>query len=238
MDLRGWGVTPALYAKLVRSSRPKTIIEVGVWKGATTIAFASNLRDLHLNNTAERGVVIAVDTWLGAVEFWTGGLETTEERDLELRHGYPSVYYTFLSNVVRSGVQDFVIPLPVPSTTGAQILARKRVSADMIHIDGSHEFSDVLSDLRAWAPLGALVNPGGVLIGDDYRVTQLPGVKKAVDTFVAETGFAFRCCPHGKYLVARNATVAELQRRGTMLRATPALRSAVLDGLGDHARAV
>lgn len=119
-DLRGWGVDRRLYRKLVSVMTPAVIVEVGVWKGATTIPLAKELKALGAG-----GVVIAVDTWLGAVEFWTrlmGG-----ERDLQFVNGYPSVYYTFLSNVVHEQVQDVVVPLPSPSLMAAQILTVKHI---------------------------------------------------------------------------------------------------------------
>jgi predicted O-methyltransferase YrrM len=43
-----------------RTLRP-SIVEIGVWKGSSVITLASKMKELNLD-----GVVIAVDTWLGA----------------------------------------------------------------------------------------------------------------------------------------------------------------------------
>jgi len=122
-------------------------------------------------------------TWLGAPEFWTWGLlDRSRGGSLRPVHGFPSVYYTFLSNVHRAGVQDVIAPLPISSLQGAQVLAHYGCQADAIYIDGAHEYDAVLADLRAYWPL---VKPGGgVCFGDDYCV-EWPGVKAAVDEFAA-----------------------------------------------------
>ena len=56
---------------------------------------------------------------------------------------------------------------------------------DFIYIDGSHEYEQVLRDLRnAWT----LIRPGGVLGGHDYRADTQADVVRAVDEFAAEIG--------------------------------------------------
>ena len=122
-------------------------------------------------------------TWLGAPEFWTWGLlDRTRGGSLKPVHGFPSVYYTFLSNVHRAGVQGVIAPLPISSLQGAQVLAHYGCQADAIYIDGSHEYDAVLADLRAYWPL--LKPGGGVCFGDDY-CAEWPGVRAAVDEFAA-----------------------------------------------------
>lgn len=98
--------------------------------------------------------------------------------------GYPSVYYTFLSNVVHRGVQPQVIPFPAPSNLAAAFLARRGAKVDLLHIDASHEYEPVSADLRAWWPL---VRRDGVMFGDDY-LGHWKEVKRAVDDFAAEKG--------------------------------------------------
>ena len=195
-DVHGWGIDHLLYKKMVSVMAPKVVVEVGVWKGATTISFAEQLK-----RQGNGGTVIAVDTWLGAVEFWTRFINTPE-RDLQFVNGYPSVYYTFLSNVLRHEVQDFVVPLPSPSTMAAQILTTKGIRADIIHVDGSHEYADVKSDLYTW---WKLVADDGVLFGDDYT-RHWPGLRRAVDEFTNETGARMHT-RGGKWLIPKCGTL-------------------------------
>lgn len=123
--------------------------------------------------------IYCIDTWLGATEFWTNAADT-EERDLRQRSGYPQVYFDFLSNVVQAGMQDIIIPIPNTSTIGAKILRHHGIIADLIYIDGSHDFEDVVQDIRSYAPL---VRQGGILFGDDLNWS---GVSAAVSQEIGE----------------------------------------------------
>lgn len=156
--------------------------QVGSWKGQSSIAFAKRLQELGPGHK-----LVCVDTWLGAPEFWTWGLrDRNRGGSLQPVHGFPSVYYTFLANVKRSGVQDVVAPLPISSLQGAMVLAHYGCQADAIYIDGSHEREAVQADLLAYWPL---LQEGGVCFGDDW-CAEWPGVKAAVDEFASTHGLA------------------------------------------------
>lgn len=176
IDLQGWNARRDLYRNVLASIKAQTIIEVGVWKGASSILFAEYLQEQG------HGMVLSVDTWLGALEFWSrrlSGGRPDPSRDLMFRHGHPSIYYTFLSNVVGKNVTDFVIPFPVPSRLASDLLHEKKVQADFIHIDAAHEYSDVMEDLKLWY---RNLRPGGIMMGDDY-MPGWPGVMQAADEF-------------------------------------------------------
>ena len=173
LDTQGWGSTHNFLVQSFEELKPKLIVEIGVWKGASTIAMASRLRDLGLE-----GTVLAVDTWLGAWDHWIND-EWFEH--LGWDHGYPSINRKFMANVVSAGLQDKVVPLPLDSLNSAQVLNHLQISVDMLHLDGAHDFESVAADLRVWWPL---LRPGGLLIGDDYyEHTHWPGVKQAFDEF-------------------------------------------------------
>lgn len=167
-DFQGWNFKHEIFSDLIRDLHPNTIIEVGTWKGASAITMATICRALALFDTK----IYCVDTWLGALEFWTD-LKETQERDLMLKNGYPSIYNQFLSNVIHNKVQDMIIPVPNTSFIGAKILQHYGVKAELIYIDGSHEYEDVLSDIKVYKELCT-----GVMFGDDYN---WPYVKMAVN---------------------------------------------------------
>jgi hypothetical protein len=116
------------------------------------------MRDLKID-----GVVIAVDTWLGSSEHW---LNSDWHASLRLEKGYPSLFKTFAANIVSEGLQDYVVPLPLDSINAGELLKQKQLSADVIHIDGGHDFDAVTADLKMWWPM---LRRGGLLIGDDYH---------------------------------------------------------------------
>ena len=161
--LDGWSPPCDFYASLVRKYAVGFIVEVGVWKGKSAACLAGALR------TAQRGALIAVDTWLGALEFWTRMRDRKKDpsRDLYFHHGYPQVYPHFLANVVREKLQKYVIPFPVPSRLTHDFIAElKGARPDLMHIDAAHEYDDATEDIRMW---WALLRPGGVLLGDDFQ---------------------------------------------------------------------
>jgi cephalosporin hydroxylase len=162
----GWNSTNEIFRNLIEITRPKVIIEVGSWHGKSTIHMAKICREMGLGTK-----IYCVDTWLGAIEFYTN---PTPERDLLLKDGYPQVFYKFLENIRNESVDDMIVPIPLPSNMAHKILP----NADLIYIDGSHEYEDVKSDIEIYRKK---LNQNGMMFGDDYGNTVFPGVKKAVD---------------------------------------------------------
>lgn len=156
LDVQGWGSDAPIFRELIEQLRPRLIVEVGSWKGASALHMAAVCDALDLETR-----ILCVDTWLGAYEF----IGATSERDLQTLHGYPRVYYQFLANVVRSGQQRRIIPFPQTSLIAARYLWHHQIRADLIYIDGSHDEQDVAADIHAYWPL---LRKGGVLFGDDY----------------------------------------------------------------------
>lgn len=183
LDLQGWSPGKSVYDDITMKLAPQFIVEVGCWKGLSASYLASYLKD------SKAGMLVCVDTWLGAVEFWTkhilGPDDTT--RDLKLVNGYPSVYYDFLSNMVHLGLQEYVVPFPVTSPIAADFFKRRNQTVDLVHIDASHEYEDCLADIKMWWPR---LRPGGVLLGDDFS-PGWPGVIQAVEEFAGQTGVPY-----------------------------------------------
>jgi hypothetical protein len=170
--IQGWNGDHPVLAQLAGIATEKIVIDVGVWKGQSTITMAAAMKRAQLDSC-----VIAVDTFLGSVEHWGAALYTRA-------NGMPDLYQTFLENAYYSGVADYIVPLPQTSTTAARILHFFDITAAVVHIDASHEYPDVMRDAEEfWKLLGE----GGFLIGDDYIETW-PGVVRAAGEFSARVG--------------------------------------------------
>ena len=163
-NMQGWFGEAPVFADLITLTLPNTIIEVGTWYGQSA---------LHMADLAPQATIICVDTWLGAEEFYTTHAGTPD-RDLMLRLGYPQAYYQFLSNVVHRKRADQILPIPLPSSIAAKVLAFRGVTADLIYIDGSHDPEDVRRDIAGYLPL---LNPGGTIFGDDIN---WPGMRETL----------------------------------------------------------
>ena len=181
LDIHGWmsksfGEVVKRFVAHSERAEPLTILEVGSWKGLS----ATNMVQVLQNEGFTDFNIICIDTWLGAPEFWTWGVNDPLRGDsLKRINGYPSVFHTFTKNVKMMGFHDYIAPLPLSSIQAADVLQHYQILADLIYIDASHEFGPVTSDLESFYPL---LKNGGVMLGDDYS-KHWPGVIKAVDEF-------------------------------------------------------
>jgi methyltransferase family protein len=174
-DASGWGGDSPAFRTLILELKPRLIIEVGSWKGHSALQMAAVTCEAGLQTQ-----ILCVDTWLGALEFWTEQDDPERYLSLGLRHGYPTVYYQFLANVCHKSFQDRIVPFPQTSSIAALWLRYYGITPELVYIDASHEEEDVYSDLCNYWPL---VSENGVLFGDDYA---WDGVRIAVNRFAQE----------------------------------------------------
>lgn len=184
VDMQGWRSNHPYLQKVIEQKLPKTVVEVGVWKGGSAMTMATKLKSLHIDS-----VVIAVDTFRGSPEHWCN---PKFWELLKVNNGIPALYDIFMANIISKNLQDYILPLPVDSMTAYEICRRKGFLVDLLHIDAGHEYDAVSSDLQTWSRLLA---PNGTIIMDDYMwddakqaATGWPGVAKAVNEFVKEKG--------------------------------------------------
>jgi len=168
-DIQGWHSTDPLFEQLIKETEAKTIIECGSWKGASLI---------HMAKLAPEAKLYAVDSWLGGIDH---DLNQSDETSVLTReHGYPRLYFQFLTNVKRAGVHERVCPIPQTSVNGARLLQAHGIQADLVYVDASHESWDPYHDMNAYWPL---VRPGGIMFGDDIA---WPGVAVSYYRFLLE----------------------------------------------------
>lgn len=126
-DREAWSLHRAVAT--LPGAGPVTVVEIGSWKGRSTIALAT-----AVIARPAAGVVVAVDPHRGGVAHRLLGEEDTFDQ--------------FLANLERAGVTDVVHPIRATSEA-----ARGRIPDDSVHmlfVDGSHRFEDVLDDIDAW----------------------------------------------------------------------------------------
>jgi SAM-dependent methyltransferase len=166
-DGSGWNCTEPVFADVIRKLKPTVILEVGTWYGASAIHMAR----LALN---QRGPLdqpvelIAIDTFLGSVYMWQRA-----EYDKHRVFGRLDVYPQFLSNVIWTGLTNTITPLALDSVNAAYLLGQAGIKADLIYVDGGHEYEHVIQDIACYKDL---LRPGGVMLGDDVN---FPDVHRA-----------------------------------------------------------
>ncbi len=186
IDLQGWNSDHPIFDQLVAEHQPKHIIEVGTWKGRSADHFARATNDIGTQ-------IFCVDTWLGGVDHVLSNLPR-DDHQLD-NFNSPQLYRQFLRNFFGTASAERIHPIQNTSLNGARILRHHAVFADLIYIDGSHEYDDVYADLCAYWPLLA---PHGRMFGDDFR---MPGVFAAVIRFAHEQGRKIKEVDHNFWIL-------------------------------------
>lgn len=197
-DLQGWNGTDPLFERVLKVLRPNLVIEVGSWKGQSTVNMAKIARDLALPTR-----IICVDTWLGSIEHWDQNRPDDIYSSLQKRNGYPQLYYTFLGNVVKEELCDYVLPFPQTSINAYEWFRRHKVQADFIYLDSTLEYEAVRMDAQCY---WRLLSDGGVLVGDDYP---REGVQRAAHDFASEVGRDLVVIGP-KWLIAKEASLKDI----------------------------
>lgn len=161
--LTGWNGDHPSLSRLATLDGDHTVVDVGVWKGMSTINMANSMKEAGID-----GCVIAVDTFLGSPEHW-------DSKEFQRTQGHPNLYSIFMTNVHNAGVKDYIVPMAQTSTTAAYILKERQIRPGLVHVDAAHEYEEVLRDSSDYYDI---LQPGGYLIGDDYHQSW-PGVIQA-----------------------------------------------------------
>lgn len=174
-DRRGWASDAPVFRMLFEHLKPRQVIEVGTWKGASAIHMAALAKEIGIDGFE----LCCVDTWLGSAEHWEDHAGSNHFDSLNLSNGYPTLYYTFLRNVVESGHQDVIVPFPASSSAAARFFIRKGVQVDAVYLDAGHEYEEVVNDIKLY---WKVLRRGGVMFGDDFTA-YFDGVVRAVAEF-------------------------------------------------------
>jgi len=161
--LEGWFTFPNLYSQLAQVLPENgTFVEVGVWKGKSLAYFIVECINKNKNLN-----IYAVDTWKGSEEHKQDNCVIQD-----------TLFEEFKNNMIE--VNSYFKPLKMTSLEAS--MQFKNNSIDGIFIDASHEYEDVLNDLKAWYPK---VKSGGYFCGHDYS-GGWPGVVQAVNEFFTD----------------------------------------------------
>ena len=147
--------------KIIQNHSSGIIGEIGVWKGHTTRAVLRSW-----SPTIVRYWAIDQYTLLGEEHGRMGRMVQADWDKIYTRLCLDMMWFPQLR----------VVKLP---SDKAKLLFPKGYF-DLIFIDASHFYEDVLADIKLWIPM---VKKGGLLTGHDYGKKQHPGVKKAVDEY-------------------------------------------------------
>ena len=199
----GWGLHP-IFAYLIPRLSPKLVIEIGTWYGNSAIHMAE-IAAKH-NFFTE---ILCIDTFAGSPEHWRKQAPIAEDStvdgfsdwydSLKITKGRPSFFESFMNNCLCAGVSNRITPFPVSSETAFFILRDLGITAELIYIDGGHEYDTVMRDLTRF---DCLLDPNGVIVVDDYG--GWAGVTSAVHEYVYKNSDLLFFAEFGKAVLTRN----------------------------------
>jgi hypothetical protein len=172
----GWQSESVVFNDVIKEIKPKTIIEIGSWVGASAIHMAKCLKANNINDFQ----ILCVDTFLGSnASLWI-------ENFINVDNVFQEQYNQFNINVTNSGFNENISALPMTSSSAAELCQILNVQVDLIYIDAGHQEKEVYDDLNDWWPISTKM-----VFGDDYSETW-SGVKKAVNRFAQEKNINFQ----------------------------------------------
>ncbi|NBV76737.1 class I SAM-dependent methyltransferase [bacterium] len=147
-NVGGWlteaeGLSLYNIAKKIKTGN--VIVEVGSWKGKSTICLGNGSRD------ANKVKIFAVDPHIGSSEHQKmfGKVDTFEE---------------FKQNINKAGVAEYVEPVRDTSENAAKNFNQK---IEFAFIDGAHEYSFVKLDFNLW--FSKVMNGGFLAFHDSWH---------------------------------------------------------------------
>ena len=165
-SLKGWFDFPSIYDQAIAQSGTHPVfVEVGVAYGRSINYLASKSKEAKIAPK-----IYAVDLFQGSV----GEKSATYANDM---------FHQFVKGVHDCGNNDIIETIVGDSAESAAKFGK--ASCDMVFIDASHTYKEVLRDLKAWHPK---VKKGGIFAGHDIDAK---GVRMAVEEHLGKEGEGF-----------------------------------------------
>lgn len=151
---------------LILSSRPKIVVEIGVWGGKSLIPMAIVLRSLG-------GKIYGIDPWSNEASIQ--GVMHEGSRYFWSTVDHEQVMQKLIQHICLFHLEDHVELVRATSKNAAPIQ-----EIDILHIDGNHSEETSYLDVTKWVPL---VKKGGWIIFDDMNWSEegIATTSRAVD---------------------------------------------------------
>lgn len=146
---------PYLYELARIGSKIGVVVEIGSWKGKSTVWLAKGSAAIN------GGRIYAIDPHVGSPELKMLGYSEADT------HG------EFLKNIRTAGIESLVHPL---IKTSMEALKEWSFPIGLLWIDGDHNYESVRSDFFGWEPF--VVDEGIIAFHDTYS---WEGVRRVVD---------------------------------------------------------
>ncbi|MGL5003590.1 MAG: class I SAM-dependent methyltransferase, partial [Casimicrobium sp.] len=161
-------------AYLIARFQLASAVDIGVYRGRSFLPMCIALRENG------HGIAHAVDPWskTEAAEKDNHYLRAEIDAWIE-RLDFDAVYRSVIEQIKHNGLEKFAEIHRTTSREAALYFASKKMSFDLIHIDGNHDTNTVVADVETYLPL---LNANGFLVIDDVSWSSvLPAVERTLE---------------------------------------------------------
>ncbi|CAF1120572.1 unnamed protein product [Adineta steineri] len=151
-------VFSSIIQKIHPSLKLQFVVEIGSFTGNSALNIGNVLKESYPGS-----FLLCIDTWLGDLNMWVN--KVVWEHLSVSEDGRPTVYYQFLTNIIKQNLTKIVLPASMTSIIGARFLQTYQFHPQVIYLDSAHEQGETLIELSLY---WNLLEPGGILIGDDW----------------------------------------------------------------------
>ncbi|XP_073386700.1 uncharacterized protein [Physcomitrium patens] len=188
-QIRGWGSNGTVFRRLMEEVKPRSVIELGSFLGASAIHLGTIAKELGLQTD-----IFCFDDFRG----WPG-FRRGKFADIKQQNGDAMLMNQFIQNVVSRNLAGSTLPVPFATVASLTSFCKWGIYADLIEVDASHDFHSAWSDINI---AYRLLRPGGVMFGHDYfTAADKRGVRRAVDLFARLNNL--RVEPDGQHWIYR-----------------------------------
>ena len=166
-------------------SKPKFFLEIGVFHGVTARNVCELLYQIHNNDFKYIGLDLFGENDENSFEIIPNTQFNNPLKKIYFKYIKKQGPYSLES--VRDLLKKFKDNVHLIKGNSNIVLKKIDMSKiDYVFLDGGHDYETVKNDLNNCAEV---INNNGTILCDDYDLSYAPGVKKAIDEFVASNSY-------------------------------------------------
>ena len=172
----------------IASKKPKNFLEIGVFHGVTARNVCELLYSIHNSNFKYIGL-----------DLFGQSIENSDEIIPSTNFNNPlkKIYFEYIIRQdpysiegVFNLLKKFKQNIHLIKGNSNQLLQKiDMTKIDYVFLDGGHAYETVKNDLYYSK---VVLENNGTILCDDYNLSYAPGVKKAIDEFIAENNLKFK----------------------------------------------
>ena len=169
----------------IASKKPKNFLEIGVFHGVTARNVCELLYNIHGNDFKYVGLDLFGESTENANEVIPNTKFNNPLKKIYFEYILKQDPYSI--DAVVYLLKKFKENIHLIKGNSNHLLKKMDMSQiDYVFLDGGHAYETVKNDLQYSKPV---LDNNGTILCDDYNLGQAPGVKQAIDEFVAENNF-------------------------------------------------